>query len=729
MRLAARLASPLARLAPSVLLLAFGHALTGCGDPPPTSMPDAGPSTSSTRLVFAPTEGTMDFGAIPFPDDLYRDDAGVIQIGELPGEAGSIAGEFFESLRVGLREIDGFGASSPVFFPVEGAIDPASLPADAAATVRDGASVFLVDVDPASPDAMMRVPAEVRWNERTGLLSVRPADGHPLHEGRAYAAVVTTAVRGADGLAVAPASTFAAVRDASAEPTGALEARAWREYRSVLAGLAAAGVSSSAIAGIATFHVQSATDDLTDVRAQLRARPTPAVSIERVVPSAALDELLGVPAEPLPGRDVEGGVVHSHIGWVVDGTFSAPQFGSPAPFVHGSWTRGGDGSFAVRREEDVWFTLVLPAGETTSLPLVVFQHGLGNDRSQVFAIADTLAAAGYAVLAIDIPFHGMRARAASAEMLDSVHSFGDTVGPDLYGDIGGNPSYVEYVGVFDEEGAYEAFHPFYPRDAFRQSVADLMAAVDVTERADLTAITTATDGPSALSFDEGPIGFVGVSLGGILGTMFVATETRVGCAVLNVTGGNLTRLVELSAGFNPTFFPILFPKLGLDYSTLDYEADPPAHTPQIAIYQTLLDAGDSMTFAPALESREVHVLFQMAVDDETVPNVGTESLARAAGASIAGADARHTDLARVELPVRPSVMIGSSAYVRTMTTFAPASHGLILSNGGAAAFEHPPLPPFVERATPLTFDNPIVAAQEQIVLLFESWRSGAAEVR
>jgi dienelactone hydrolase len=589
--------------------------------------------------------------------------------------------------------------------------------------------VFLLDVDPASPDAMMRVPAEVRWNEQTGLISVRPADGHPLHEERAYAAVITSGVRGADGLAIAPAPIFAAVRDASAEPTDALESRAWREYRSVLAGLAAAGVPSASVAGLATFHVQSASEDLADVRAQLRARSAPAVTVRRVASGTALDELLGVPVEPLPGVDAEGGVAHAHIGWVVDGTFSSPQFGSPAPFVHGSWTRGGEGTLAVRREEDVWFTLVLPTGDTTSLPLIVFQHGLGNDRSQVFAIADTLAAAGYAVLAIDIPFHGMRARAGTPSMLDSVHTFGDAAGPDLYGDIGGNPSYVEYVGVFDEDGAYEAFHPFYPRDAFRQSVADLLSAVDMIERSDLGEVTSAMDGPATLSFGEGPIGFVGVSLGGILGTMFVATETRVGCAVLNVTGGNLTRLVERSAGFNPTFFPILFPKLGLDYSLIDYEADPPSHMPQVAIYQTLLDAGDSMTLAPALESREVHVLFQMAVDDETVPNVGTESLARASGASIAGADARYTDLMRVELPVRPSLMIGSSTYVRTMTTFAPASHGLILATAGAATFEHPPMPPFVERTPPETFDNPIVAAQEQIVRFFESWRSGTPEVR
>lgn len=692
-------------------------------------MPDASGTVSATHLVFAPTAGTMDFGAIPFPDDLYRDDEGVIQLGELPGEAGSVAGAFFESLRTGLREIDGFGANAPVFFAVEGDLDPASLPADPAATVRDGAAAFLVDVDPASPDAMMRVPAEVRWSASRHLLSIRPADGHPLHEGRAYAAVVTEAVRGVDGRALAPAETFASIRDASAEPTDATEARAWREYRSVLAGLAADGVATSSVVGLATFHVQQASDDLADVRAQLRARPTPAVSVRRVASGAALDELLGMPVEERPGRDVEGGVTHSHIGWVVDGTFSSPQLGSATPFTHGAWARDGDATFVVRREEDVWFTLVLPQGDTSDLPLVVFQHGLGNDRSQVFAIADTLAAAGYAVLAIDIPFHGMRANATGALVLDAAHNFGATTGPDLYGDIAGDPTYVDYVGVFDEAGPYEAFHPFYPRDAFRQSVADLFSAVDMIERSDLSAVSAATDGPAMLGFDDGPIAFVGVSLGGILGTMFVAMEPRVGCAVLNVTGGNLTRLVERSAGFNPTFFPILFPKLGLAYGETDYENDSPAHYPQLAIYQTLLDRGDSMTFAPVLEGRPVHVLFQMAVDDETVPNSGTEALARASGASIAGADAHYADLSRTELPVRPSLLVGSDSFVRTTTTFSPASHGLILANAGAAAFEHPPEPPFVERATPMTFTNPIVEAQGQIVALFDSWRGGSPEVR
>jgi hypothetical protein len=35
----------------------------------------------------------------------------------------------------------------------------------------------------------------------------------------------------------------------------------------------------------------------------------------------------------------------------------------------------------------------------------------------------------------------------------------------------------------------------------------------------------------------------------------------------------------------------------------------------------------------------------------------------------------------------------------------------------------------VERASPEPIENPIVAAQEQIVRFFESWRAGTPEVR
>lgn len=701
--------------------------LAACPSTPIVVVPDAG-VPSSTRLVFEPeVAGTAtDFGDVPFPDDLYLGEDGIL-MGELPGESESVAQALYMSMRRGLSELDGFGANSAIFFRVEGTLDPSSLPATPAASLAADASVFLIDIDAASPTAMQRVPVAVEYSATRGYLTLRPADGSPLEAGRAYAAVVTRRVLGMDGRSIAPASSFAEVRDASALPSDPALARAWMAYRSVFAGLSASGVATPEIVGLARFHVQSVFDDMTDVRTQIRGRAAPTIRVERLVARGAeLDALLGSPVTAGPGVDAEGGVAHDNIGYVVDGTFEAPNFLSATPHAHDTWQRGADGHIGVRSTSTVWFTLVLPRGDLTNVPTVIYQHGLGNDRSQIFAVADTLAQAGYAVAAIDAPYHGMRAAPMAT---DSAHTFGSTTGADLYGDVTGTAIYFAYLGV-SEPGPYDAFHPFYPRDAFRQSVADLMSLTDTLERADWSAVTTSSGGPASLNLSTDSFPFIGVSLGGILGTMFVTMEPKVGAAVLNVTGGQLTRLVDYSPSFRDAFFPILFPKFRLDLETVTEDRDTVTTLPMIALYQTLLDRGDSMTFAPRLARMDTDVLFQMAIDDETVPNIATEALAHAAGSTIVNADARFTDMTRVMLPVGATYDIGGGTrVVRTMTTFTPASHGLIISRGGRAAVEHPASPPFVPLATPTPIDNPIVDAQGQIVRFFDSWRAGTPEVR
>ena len=123
-----------------------------------------------------------------------------------------------------------------------------------------------------------------------------------------------------------------------------------------------------------------------------------------------------------------------------------------------------------------------------------------------------------------------------------------------------------------------------------------------------------------------------------------------GAAALLVAGGDLVRLVERSAFFSGTLLPILLPKLGVDQAAIDYGAFPPSFYPESAIFQTLLDRGDAMSFAPILRARSTNVLLQMAADDETVPNSATEGLARAVGAQILDAEPSFTDLPRGESP-------------------------------------------------------------------------------
>lgn len=704
-------------------LVAALLALVGCDAPVVTDAgTDAGP-TSTATLRFAPSDGPIDFGQVPFPDDLYLGADGRLELGALPGEASAEA-PYPDAMRAAAADLDGFGAVSPVFFTIDGAIDATSLPDSPLASVAEAASVFLVDADPASPSAFERVPVEVAFDAVSGLLTLRPWEGHALRSGRSYAAIVTRRVRGMDGLPLTAAPQFALVRDAASRPDGAALAEAWERYQPVLASLGA--TMAREVVGMAVFRVQTVGADFTDLRAIVRAGATPALTIERAITGSAIDELLGVPEEDLLGLDVIGGVVHDHIGWVIDGRYASPTFTNETEFVHGGFTRDAAGALEVKRTDQVWFTLVLPAGDVSAVRAVVFQHGLGNDRSRLFSIADALCAQGWAVLAIDIPYHGMRAQTDTPATLDLSHAFGPSTGPDLFGDADGGIIYLNFVGAIDLNGPLSPFHPFYVRDVLRQSVVDLMGLVRQIEEGDWS-VLAAAGGPETLGFADEPIGFVGVSLGAIVGTMFVTMEPSVGAAVLNVPGGALTQLVAGSPGFRDTFIPIIAPIIGMDFDALDDRGVSLARSPELSLYQTFLDRGDSMTYAPRLAERSIDVLFQMAVDDETVTNPSTEALARSAGAEIVGT-ARYTDLSEAGYPLSANLAVGASMVTRGLTTFAPATHGLLSSRRGVHTVEHPIRYPFVALETPVPVENDVDGAVGQLVRFFETWRSGAATI-
>lgn len=666
----------------------------------------------------------MPFGAIPWPDDLYLGSGGGIEVASLPSEANGRE-DFPPATRAALRELDGFSALAPVFFYFPpGSLDPSSLPSGPAASVREDSTAFLVDADPTSPAAFRRrVPVIAHWNAALGQLALRPHDGHPLSPGRRYAAVLTTGLRDDRGAAIGPDPRFARIRDATARPADPVEAEAWDRYTAVLGSLASNGVPRESVAGLAVFTVQRVAPDLRDARAIVWEGAAPELRIDARIPAGPeLDALLGVPAEDVPGLDVAGGVAHRSIGWVVQGRLTSPSFLSETPFVHGQLQRDPEGRLVVRRLDEVPFTLVLPVGDGAGVPLAIFQHGLGGERSDVFAIADTLAAAGWATLAIDIPYHGMRASGAT---VDATHRFGTSEGPDGFGDRTGMEVYLDYFGVLDDRGELPPFHALYVRDVLRQSVIDLFSAVRAVRESDFSAVREG--GPSALAFAPGPLAFVGVSLGGIVGTVFVANEPEIGVAALEVTGGDLSRLVEGSATFADVFLALLLPRLGIDLGTLDSRVYPPSFHPELALYQTLLDRGDAMAFAPMLSERPVSVLFQMAEHDEVVPNRATEALVRASGGQIVGVDPVHTDLVRVEGPLSANVEVAGARVTRGLVRYAPATHGLLSRRSDAHRFEHPPEPPF-DATEPRPVANPIDGALDQVVYFLESWRGGAAAI-
>ncbi|MCA9609707.1 MAG: hypothetical protein KC619_29110 [Myxococcales bacterium] len=707
---------------PRLVGLAILLALAACDGP--VAPADAGPTIARVQPRFEPTADPIDFGAVPFPDDLYLDEDGRVDLGRFPSEDAAFEG-FPEEMRIALRDLDGFSANAPVFFWFDAnALDPSSLPESPSASTREDSAVYLVDADSASPTAFRRVPVRVHWQAELGQLALRPYEGHPLMPGRRYAAVVTTRVHDDAGEPIGPSPRFLAIRDAQARPTDPVDAAAYDEYTPILSSLAGNGTPRETVAALAVFTVQTVMRDLADARALVwSTEPETVVLDDAISAGEPMDMLLGIPSTDALGLDAPGGVAHRRLGWLIQGRFTSPWLLSDTARVHGRFRRDADGALISTRRDEVYFTLTLPTGAVESVPLVVFQHGLGAERSVMLGVADALAASGYAVLAIDIPYHGMR---ASLEAHDVRHNYGGGDGPDGFGEVTGSEIYLDYLGVVDTAGEFDAFHPTYPRDALRQSVIDLMAAVRLVREGDWSAVR-ALPGLEGLSFDDGPLAFIGQSLGGIIGTTLVTTEPEIGAAVLNVTGGDLTALVEGSPAFGPLLLPILLPRIGVDPGGVDPTVYPAIFHPEVALAQTLYDRGDSMAFAPILAAAPRHLLFQMAEHDETVPNSATEALARASGASILDATPVHTDLAMETAPVSENVELASGRFTRGLYRFAPANHGLLLRRNDVQAYEHPPDPPFV-RIDPVAIENPIDDAVGQAVHFLDSWRSGNAEI-
>ncbi|VAW37949.1 hypothetical protein MNBD_GAMMA01-481, partial [hydrothermal vent metagenome] len=257
-------------------------------------------------------------------------------------------------------------------------------------------------------------------------------------------------------------------------------------------------------------------------------------------------------------------------------------------------------------------------------PIVIFQHGIGRNRTDMLAIADTLASIGYAVIAQDLVMHGVT---------DATNRFYIEGTP--FGAIANERTFdVDYInnengapgpdGILDDSGSHfiNLASLLTTRDNVRQGVADLF-----TLAATIPTIDYDTDG--TLDFDGSRIAFVGHSLGAITGTMFLAIEETVTTGVLSVGGGGIARLLDGSPAFGPRI------RAGLAAAGL--VAGTPEYSRYMVVAQTVIDAGDPLNFAPITGAMN-NILFHEVLGDQVITNTvpgaplsGTEPLMAAMG--------------------------------------------------------------------------------------------------
>jgi len=282
-----------------------------------------------------------------------------------------------------------------------------------------------------------------------------------------------------------------------------------------------------------------------------------------------------------------------------------------------------------------------------SVGTVVFGHGLGSSKKTAVAIAPQLAANGFSTAAIDFVAHDSRAIRTSTDPAKGC------------ADVNNLPP--------DPTLAPQCYAPFLSsdlagtRDNFRQTVLDLEGLV-----AALKACGSTNCG--ALTVDPAHLSYLGISLGGIIGSTTVANVADFKSAVLNVSGVGLVDILEntpslaircslvdalISVGVI-TGTPSNPPLYTMGTCTTDAWKAQPGYQQFAVINRWTLDPADGANFTPKLAGRKF--LLQEVVNDQVVPNIATDR----EGALVGLAAAAMADPALQLAGLAPSAAIATN---------------------------------------------------------------------
>jgi len=449
----------------------------------------------------------------------------------------------------------------------------------------------------------------------------------PLKAKTSYMAALTSGIQSSDGRAItADIAYFTTKRTtplvnggvsqvsilSDAQATALEPLRQLTNFQEIA--LAGQGINSESVVLSWTFTTQSIGDVLTVVR----TNATGIVSAINPTPIGDTGALLG------------GGL---NLANVYAGSLTLPYYltngTTPTDPLSKFW-QGASGSnltqfntTAVKTsDETVPLLLSIPKTGSAPWPVVIFQHGITSDRTAMLAIADALASAGFAAIAIDMPLHGLEPTSplySGIERTFDLDFSNNTTGaplPDGTADSSG----THYINLRNLA---------VTRDNVRQSTADLFALFDSLTFMDY-------DGGGA-DFDTANIYFIGHSLGAMVGTPFLALEPGVKDAVLGMPGSGIAKLLDGSASFGPVISAGLADS-GVIKGSADYESF-------MGAAQTLMDSGDPANYASGAASGRGLLLFEVIGDggsnlpDQVIPiNVLADAPAGTIPAPLSGTD-------------------------------------------------------------------------------------------
>lgn len=521
------------------------------------------------------------FYALPYPNDLRIKPDGLIDLTGIP-RPNTLLDDYLNT--IGAQQ-KGFGLTSALYLRFEGPISSGSLPGDAAASRDEDASIYLVNVDAASPTYGARIPLEFRFEQEAGesigenWLGCLPFPGFVMAEETTYALIVTNRLQSSGGGSILSTPDFHAVMG-EAVPEEARLAGAQQIYQPLLAYLDEEGGDERGdVVNAAVFTTQNATGVLGKFREVIR----------RDVPVPIARDMKISRAEP------EDSVIYL-------GQYDSPNF-QAGDFPYQTLVNGGgfdldpDGDPIVQGSFVLRLSMSLPDSPMPAAgwPVVLYGHGTGGDyRSyESDGTGVRLAKQGIAVVSIDQPMHGNRLP-------------------------GGDP----------QTAFFNFLNPLAGRGNVIQSALEGFELVRLVENFEFTDVA-----PNAreIRFDSSKIGYFGHSQGSTTGLPFVAQEPQIKGAVFSGAGGLL-------------YLTMLFKTLPFDVPSIvalivrDNPLD--RFNPALALMQAFFEPADAIAYGkllvdePPEGNSPKNVFVTQGLTDRYTPIPSIEALATAIGGNL-----------------------------------------------------------------------------------------------
>ena len=606
---------------------------------------------SSTAALFQPQQGIL-----PYPTDLYF--------------AGSTDGTLNVPNQPALNTLDGFSTTAVLRARFGGDLNPASLTAQSVlvlqVTIDNATKATTGIVQPLVFGIDYTVGLGAESGVGNTILEIKPT--HPLVASAGYLVFLTKAITDTAGHPTTADRDYASVQAALPTCAAISDTSLHDICQSTGAHLQIAqsiGLNPADVVLSFSFSTQSIGDSLNAIEQTAAAQPIKLHSTG-LTTAQANPRLSG----------------HANI---YVGTLSLPYYLSRTEPLTGYWQGNPSPLDPYSRyltrfnpapvpTETLQVPILVTVPNANSVPqgikpaggwpVLIFEHGIARNRTDMLAVADSFADSGFMVVAIDLPLHGLTdptsalyASAAnplySGLSLPTAGSIERTFDLDVLNNTTGaaGPD-----GQIDSSGASFINLGSLPttRDNFRQGAADLITLTRSLPNLSLT------NGPDA-DVDLSRIHFLGHSLGAMVGGVYlgVASKAEVGTATLAMPGGGLANLLRDS----PTLGPRIIAGISAQQGTTAFEQ-------RMRDLQTVLDSGDPVNYIAAAASQHpIHLLqivgSPLSPPDQVVPNSATQRLIDAA------------TLSRIRAPSTPGPVANPSGF-RSYVNFIVGDHGSII---------------------------------------------------